>query len=199
MCPAIRHGRAPGSPLPPTVLEKVRQRDSQALAPLFDHYFNRIYNLAIRLLGERTAAEDVTQEVFLRVHRAAHQLDTERDPGPWVMTITTNLCREKWRSRAGRQAKQTSSLDAKPEMAEVMANGSAGPDSKVLDADRDRLLGEAIGKLPEAMRLVVVLHDLQGLTHEEISGIVGDEATAVRKRYSRALQKLRELLPDGLA
>lgn len=189
----------PGSPLSAAVLEKVRQRDPQALAALFDHHFGRIYNLAFRLLGERTAAEDVTQEVFLRVHRAAHQLDTARDPGPWLMTITANLCREKWRSRAGQQAKQTASLDAKPEMAANVPNGSAGTDSRVLDADRDRLLGEAIGKLPEAMRMVVVLHDLQGMTHEEISGITGDEAAAVRKRYSRALQKLRELLPDGLA
>lgn len=189
----------PGSPLSAAVLEKVRQRDTQALAALFDHYFNRIYNLAIRLVGDKAAAEDVTQEVFLRVYRAAHQLDTERDPGPWLMTITTNLCREKWRSRAGRQAKQTTSLDAKPGMAAGLVNGSAGPDSRVLDADRDRWLGEAIGKLPESMRLVVVLHDLQGLTHEQISGIVGDEAATVRKRYSRALLKLRELIPDGMA
>ena len=187
------------SPLTAAVLEKVRQRDPQALAVLFDHHFSRIYNLAHRLLGERTAAEDVTQEVFLRVHRAAHQLDTQRDPGPWLMTITANLCREQWRSREGKQAKKTASLDAKPEMAASLPNGGAGPDSKVLDADRDRFLGEAIDKLPEAMRLVVVLHDLQGMTHEEISEIVGDEAAAVRKRYSRALQKLRELLPDGLA
>ncbi len=188
----------PSSTLSAAVLEKVRQRDPQALAALFDHHFSQIYNLAFRLLGERTAAEDVTQEVFLRVHRAAHQLDTARDPGPWLMTITANLCREKWRSREGRQAKQTSSLDAKPEMAAGMASGSADPDNRVLEADRDRLLGEAIDQLPEAMRLVVVLHDLQGLTHEEISGITGDEAPAIRKRYSRALLKLRELLPDGL-
>ena len=187
-----------GSPLTAAVLEKVRQRDPQALAALFDHHFSRIFNLAHRLLGERTAAEDITQEVFLRVHRAAHQLDTDRDPGPWLMTITANLCRERWRSREGRQAKKTASLDAKPELAVDLSNGSAAPDMEVLDRDRDRLLGEAIGNLPEAMRLVVVLHDLQGMTHEDISGIVGDEPAAVRKRYSRALLKLRELLPDGL-
>ncbi len=188
-----------GSPLTTEVLVKVRQRDPQALAALFDHHFSRIFNLAYRLLGERTAAEDMTQEVFLRVHRAAHQLDTDRDPGPWLMTITANLCREKWRSREGRQAMKTASLDDKPELAVDLSNGSAAPDAEVLDKDRDRLLGEAIGKLPEAMCLVVVLHDLQGMTHEEISGIVGDEPAAVRKRYSRALLKLREILPDGLA
>jgi RNA polymerase sigma-70 factor (ECF subfamily) len=188
----------PGSPLSAAVLEKVRQRDPEALAVLFDQHFGRIFSLAFRLLGERTAAEDITQEVFLRVHRAAHQLDTSRDPGPWLMTITANLCREKWRSREGKQAQKTASLDGKPEIATGLTNGSAGPDTRVLEADRDRLLGEAIEQLPEAMRLVVVLHDLQGLTHEEISGITEDEPAAVRKRYSRALLKLRELLPDGL-
>ena len=188
-----------GSPLGAAVLEKVRQRDPEALGVLFDHYFSRIYHLAFRLLGERTAAEDVTQEVFLRVHRAAHQLDPARDPGPWLMTITANLCRERWRSRAGQQAKRTTSLDEKPELAASLSYGSESSDSRVLEADRDRLLGEAIDRLPEAMRLVVVLHDLQGLTHEEISDLTGDEAAAVRKRYSRALRKLRELLPDGLA
>lgn len=188
----------PGSPLSAAILEKVRQRDPEALAALFDLHFGRIFGLAFRLLGERTAAEDVTQEVFLRVHRAAHQLDTSRDPGPWLMTITANLCREKWRSREGRQAKRTASLDAKPEIATGLANGTAGPDSRVIDADRDHLLNDAIDQLPEAMRLVVVLHDMQGLTHEEISGITEDEPAAVRKRYSRALLKLRELLPDGL-
>lgn len=190
--------KRPGSLLTAAVLEKVRQRDPQALAALFDHHFGRIYSLAFRLLGEKTAAEDVTQEVFLKVHRAAHQLDTARDPGPWLMTITANLCREKWRSREGRQAKQTTSLDAKPEVAEILPHGDAAPDSGVLEGERERILGAAIDQLPEAMRLVVVLHDLQGLTHEEISGMVGDEPAAVRKRYSRALLKLRELIPDGL-
>jgi len=189
----------PGSPLEGAVLEKVRQRDPQALAALFDRYFHRIFGLAVRLLGDRSAAEDVTQEVFLRVYRAAHQLDAARDPGPWLMTITANLCRETWRSKAGQQAKRTASLDDKPELAAALASGGAGADEKILDADRDRFLSAAIDNLPEAMRLVVVLHDMQGMTHEEISGITGDEPSAVRKRYSRALQKLRELLPDGLA
>lgn len=189
----------PVSPLDTAVLEKVRQRDPQALAALFDHHFNRIFNLAFRLMGERAAAEDITQEVFLRVHRAAHQLDTDRDPGPWLMTITANLCREKWRSKAGKQAQRTTSLDDKPEVADRVASPAAATDARALDADRDKLLAAAIDGLPESMRLVVVLHDLQGMTHEEIGGITGDEPATIRKRYSRALQKLRELLPDGLA
>ena len=136
------------------------------------------------------------QEVFLRVHKAAHQLDVTRDPAPWLLTITTNLCREQWRSRQGRQDQQTLSLDATPESTANVAAAGATPEQAAVAADQERLLGEALARLPEAMRLVVVLHDLQGQTHEEIAILTDEAPPAVRKRYSRALGRLRELLKD---
>jgi RNA polymerase sigma-70 factor (ECF subfamily) len=186
----------PSSLLAPADLERVQARDPQALGLLFDAYFGRIYSLAYRLMGNEASAQDIAQEVFLRVHKAAHQLDPSRDPAPWLLTITTNLCREKWRSRQGRQDKQTLSLDAKPAYAADVAAASATPDQEAEAADQSRLLESALARLPEPMRLVVVLHDLQGQTHEEIAVLLAEAAPAVRKRYSRALVKLRELLQD---
>lgn len=188
----------PGSTLSVAQLERVRTRDPEALAALFDHFFGRIYGLAFRMTGEKAAAEDVTQEVFLKVHRAAHQLDTGRDPGPWLMTITANLCRERWRSRSGRQEKRTVSLDAKPDAVANVPAAASSPEQDALAADRARRLENAIGRLDESMRLVVLLHDMQGMTHEEISMVTGDAPPAVRKRYSRALARLREMLQDEL-
>jgi len=193
---AAKNPNRPGSLLNAADLEKVRARDPQALGLLFDTYFGRIYGLAYRLMGNEAAAQDITQEVFLRVYKAAHQLDVSRDPVPWLLTITTNLCREMWRSRQGRQDKQTLSLDAKPEYtANVVATG-ANPEQVAMEAEQGRLLENALAQLPEPMRLVVVLHDLQGQTHEEIAEMIGEAAPAVRKSYSRALLKLRELLQD---
>jgi RNA polymerase sigma-70 factor (ECF subfamily) len=82
-----------------STLEAVRRRDGDALGALFDTYFDRLFGFAYRLLGDHSAAQEVTQEVFLKVHRAAHQIDPERDPGPWLMTIARNACREHWRKR----------------------------------------------------------------------------------------------------
>lgn len=186
----------PSSLLSPTDLERVQARDPQALGLLFDAYFGRIYSLAYRLMGNEAGAQDIAQEVFLRVHKAAHQLDPTRDPAPWLLTITTNLCREKWRSRQGRQDRQTLSLDAKPAYAADVASVQATPEQQAEVADQGRLLEAALAHLPEPMRLVVVLHDLQGQTHAEIAGMLDEAAPAVRKRYSRALVKLRELLQD---
>jgi RNA polymerase sigma-70 factor, ECF subfamily len=193
---AEQQDNRPSSPMAPADLEKVRARDPQAMGLLFDTCFGRVYGLAFRLMGQEAAAQDITQEVFLRVYNAAHQLDPSRDPVPWLLTITTNLCREKWRSRAGQQDKQTLSLDAEPEFASHVEASGATPEEVAIHSDQSRLLTDALDRLPEPMRLVVVLHDMQGLTHEEIGTLIDEAAPAVRKRYSRALIKLRELLQD---
>lgn len=189
-----QNNNQPSSLLSASDLARVCARDPQALGLLFDAYFGRIYGMAFRMMGNEAAAQDITQEVFLRVHKAAHQLDPSRDPAPWLLTITTNLCREKWRSRQGQQDKKTLSLDAKPEYTENVPETAATPEQVAMAADQDRILEDALAQLPEPMRMVVVLHDLQGFNHEEIAEMLDEAAPAVRKRYSRALLKLRELL-----
>jgi RNA polymerase sigma-70 factor (ECF subfamily) len=179
-------------------LTGVRRRDPRALASFFEHHFSRIYNLAFRLMGEKTAAEDVTQEVFLRVYRAAHQIDPRRDPVPWLTTITLNLCRERWRSPSHKLESQTRSLDLQSDLKASLAAKDADPETATIQAERETLLMNAIRKLPSDMRAVVILHDYQGYEHSVIATMVGENAATIRKRYSRALGKLREFLQDVL-
>jgi len=179
-------------------LAGVRRRDPQALAEFFEQHFSKIYNLAFRLLGRKTAAEDVTQEVFLKVYRAAHSLDPERDPGPWLTTITLNTCRERWRSPSHKLASRSQSLDHRADLKEVLSAKGNDPEAAAIKAEREALLMNAILKLPEAMRTVVILHDYKGIEHENIATMVGENAATVRKRYSRALTKLRDFLQDVL-
>ncbi len=195
---------APGEPrreprLPRATLEAVRRREGWALEALFDLEFERIHRLAWRLTGDRTAAEDIVQEAFLRVHRAADRLDPARDPGPWITTITCNLCRERHRSARLRLARRTRSLDGEDELAGRLPDDGADPEQDAVAADRQRRLRAALDGLPEPQRLVVVLHDLEGLTHEEVADVLDARPAAVRKRHSRALAALRETLGDLLA
>src|SRR5262245_39343034 len=120
----------PPSAAPPGALdlEGVRRRDPEALAALFERHFDRVYGFVYRLLGDRAAAEDMTQEVFLKVHRAAHQLDPARDPGPWLATIATNACRDHWRSSAHRMARHSGSIDAEPAVALRLATVAGEPE-----------------------------------------------------------------------
>jgi RNA polymerase sigma-70 factor (ECF subfamily) len=176
------------------VLERVRARDPGALGVVFDRYFDRVYGLAFRLLGNHHAAEDATQEVFLKLHRAAHRIDPARDPGPWITRITLNACRDAWRSRAGRMDRRSVSLDADPAMADTLASPSAGPEQHFEDSRTARTVQSALCQLPEPLRVAVVLRDYEGLTHEEIAAVTGSTHVAVRKRYSRALRSLARLL-----
>lgn len=176
------------------MLEAVRRRDPEALGEFFEHYFDRLYGVAYRLVGDHARAEDVLQEVFFKVHRAADQLDPERDPGPWLATLTRNACREKWR-RAGRRVDhQARSLDNGSGLNETLAAEGTGPEDEALRSERDRAVVGALMKLPGALREVVVLRDYHGMAHEEIAGVVGARVATVRKRYSRALTELRQHL-----
>ena len=180
------------------VLERVRTRDPEALAVFFERYVDQIYGLVYRLLGDRTLAEDMTQEVFLKVHRAAHQLDPSRDPGPWLMTIAHNACRDLWRSNAWKHGRRAASLDGDSPLASTLSRGTNDPERDLLASERERLVQEALMKLPEPLRLAIVLHDYQGLGHEEIAALTGIHHAAARKRYSRGLAALARMLKDSL-
>jgi RNA polymerase sigma-70 factor (ECF subfamily) len=179
-------------------LEAVCRREPDALATLFECCFDDVYSLAYRLTGEKTAAEDVSQEVFLKVHKAAAQLDPSRDPGPWLTTITYNACREHWRSRSHRLFSRASSLDGESKQGRRLTNGRPDPERATEAGEREELVTRALMKLPERMRSVVVLHDYQGMSHEEIARVTRTGHAAVRKSYSRALARLRDELREVL-
>ncbi|HTO90347.1 MAG TPA: RNA polymerase sigma factor [Candidatus Sulfotelmatobacter sp.] len=190
--------RAGSDPLPREVLERVRAREPEALGAFFERYVDQVFSLVYRLLGDRTLAEDVTQEVFLKVHRAAPQLDASRDPGPWLTTIATNACRDLWRSGAHRLRKKSDSLEDDSGLAERLTRHQDEPEGEAIARERERIVQQAIGELPEPLRLAVVLHDYQGLDHLEIARLTGLGHAAARKRYSRALEKLGVLLKERL-
>ena len=175
-------------------LAGVRRRDPAALAAFFERHFDRVYALVYRLLGDRHAAEDAAQEVFLKIHRAAHTLDPERDPGPWVTTIAYNVCRDLWRSGAYRLSKQAAAIDD-PEHGETqLASRADDPEQALIRAERADQVQRAIAALPEALRSVVVLREYQGVSYEEIAAMTGTTPAAARKRYSRALAELGRML-----
>jgi len=194
--PSRSRGAAP--PLDPAVLERVRDRDPEALGLLFERYFDAVYALVYRLLGERSAAEDAASEVFLKVYRAAHQLDPGRDPAPWLMTIATNVCRDLWRSGAYRMSRRVASGLDEPAIEAKLTTGANEPERDLLTGERERLVHEALQQLPPQLRTAVLLHDWQGLNHQEIAEALGLEPAAARKRYSRALSALAKLLEGRL-
>ena len=177
-------------------LVRVQARDSVALGSFFDLYFPFVFGLAMRLLGDRVAAEDATQDVWLKVHRAIDRIDPDRDPGPWLTTIATNVCRDRWRSSSDRMERRSSSLDDLPELGLGLRATEPDPEQVALSAEREELVQRALQRLPDSAREVIVLHDYQGLPHDQVAELLGSSHAAIRKRYSRALQSLGEILRE---
>jgi RNA polymerase sigma-70 factor (ECF subfamily) len=183
-------------PLERTLRDGVRARDRAALAAFYERYFEEVYALTFRLLGVREAAEDVTQDVFVKVHRAADRLDAARDPMPWLASIVWNSCRDHWRSAPHRMLRRSSDVSA-PAVAATLTDGS-DPAQEFQHAERERIVQGALCELPESLRAVVVLHDFGGLDLSEVARAIGVSHAAARKRHSRALDRLGELLRGRL-
>jgi len=173
----------------PGFLEGVRGRDPKALARFFDMAFPYVYNLAYRLTGNRELAEDVTQDVFAKVYRAADKLQTDRHPKPWLTAITYNTCRDV----ARRSAVRPESLEDATVIGE-RSGDSSSPEDALLRKERDQMTEEALLELDEESRTVVILHDFCGTSHDDIAVILELTHAAIRKRYSRALKRMAQTI-----
>jgi RNA polymerase sigma factor (sigma-70 family) len=186
----VHGGRAAGDAWrDPEVLRGVRQRDEEALGRFFDTSFPYVYSIAMRLTGNRETAQDITQEVFLKVYRAADRLDTDRDPKPWLTTITYNACRDLGRRAAARPEVAVDALKVGERQP-----GPDTPEDELLRRERERLVERALLELDVPSRAAVILYDYCGLSHEEIAKVMGASHAGIRKRYSRALKRMAEII-----
>jgi RNA polymerase sigma-70 factor (ECF subfamily) len=148
-----------------------------------------------RLVAEDHLAEDVTQDVFVHIQRSIQTFDTTRELSPWVFTIAANKVRDHWRSRRHHDALRETSLDSEDAGPLVEpVDGALGPLMDIENRELRATLDAAIGELPVGMRETLVLRWFEELPFDEIGRMIGRNETAVRKRYSRALQELRILL-----
>jgi RNA polymerase sigma factor (sigma-70 family) len=148
----------------------------------------RVYRLAYRLTGNPHDAEDLTQEVFVRVFRSLSSYTPGTFEG-WLHRITTNL----FLDQARRKAKIR--FDALAEDAETrIASRAVTPDVQVLDGLFDDDVEAALAALPPDFRAAVVLCDIEGLSYEEIADVLGLKLGTVRSRIHRGRTMLRKAL-----
>ena len=155
---------------------------------IVERHSDRVFRLAYRLTGNRHDAEDLTQEVFVRVFRS---LDTYT-PGTfegWLHRITTNLFLDSARR------KQRIRFDAlSDERASRLTSGEATPDIAYADTTFDDDIERALSTLPPDFRAAVVLCDVEGLSYEEIAQIMDAKLGTVRSRIHRGRAMLRDAL-----
>ena len=174
------------------LVESLRRGKAEAFETLVVTYQHRVFSIALRMLGDRGEAEEVAQEVFLRVHRSIQSFRGEAKLSTWLYAITSRLCLNRLKS-PGRQRRVGEAALAR------IANGHPDPGATLEASELQGALHRAIAELDEERRIVVVLRDLHGLAYEEIAAALDLELGTVRSRLHRARMELKQRLEGYLS
>ena len=162
-----------------------KSRDRAAEREIYERHVDRVYRLALRMTGNATLAEDLTQDVFVRAFDRMHQFRGDAELGTWLHRVAVSVILNAVKKR---QATATRELP-------LDATAPAATNSGAIEMDvRDRVRA-AVAQLPDELRVVVLLYDVEGYTHNEIADMMGINAGACRMRLLRARQLLRTMLP----
>lgn len=185
------------------LVRRLRDRDEQAFRELMVEHRDKVYNLTLRMLGNRAEAEDVAQEVFIQVFKTIDTFREESKLSTWLYRVAVNLCKNRIKYLARRQDRNKDQLDETTEAAASSAAAAPGgppprPDRAVEGAQIERVLQEAIATLDEDHRVLVVLRDVEDLSIEEICAITGLPDGTVKSRLHRARLQLRKKVSPHL-
>lgn len=168
----------------PAVVGQARDGNVAAFELLYRRYAGRIYAVCLRLAGNTTLAEECAQDAFVRAWESLERFRGDSSFGTWVHRIAVNTVLERHRTQL-RQARWVTHKD--DEILESMPAAEAGPEHS-MD------LESSIAKLPPAARMIFVLYDVEGHTHEEIAQMTGLAVGTSKAHLHRARRILRERL-----
>jgi len=160
--------------------------DPQAFGALVDRYQTRLLNFINRTIGDRERAEDLVQEVFIRVFRHLHRFDGTRKFSTWIYTIASNLAKSELRNHS----RLAPVLDRPLELEDAAAR----PDDLFRRSHLAGGVAQCVRQLPDSLRDVFVLRELEGKSYEEIAEISGRNVGTVKSHLSRARSSFARLI-----
>jgi RNA polymerase sigma-70 factor, ECF subfamily len=159
-----------------------------ALSALYDRYSRTVFGVGMKLLGDRSSAEELVQEVFLKVWRSSHTFDSSRGSfSTWLYRVTRNLASDSYRKRTRR----VDLVPDKDPFISATRDSSPGPQEIVDDSWLSWRMSRALEGLGAAHREVIELAYFQGLSQREISRRTGVPLGTVKTRTSSAMKRLR--------
>jgi RNA polymerase sigma-70 factor, ECF subfamily len=186
------------SPEDQLLLARLRARDEEAFTDIVRHYGDRVFNLVFRMVGNRSEAEDVAQEVFVTVFKNIDGFRGEARFSTWLLRIAANHAKNRIKYLARRTAAPGDVEDMSAETGVpsrgVLQARMDGPDALMEAAELGSLLERAIAALDEEQRLVVILRDIEDLSYEEICEITALPEGTVKSRIHRARMTLKLLI-----
>ena len=173
----------------------------RAFDELVGRYQVRLLNFVYRTVGDRERAEDLVQEVFIRIYRHLHRFDQTKKFSTWAYTIASNLAKNELRNRSRnplvlfQTIKRNWEADHRPLQYE---DSSSRPDDLYYKRHLRDLVEQSVSQLPEHHRVVFVLRELEGKTYEEIADITGCNLGTVKSRLNRARNNFAAIIAPHL-
>ena len=155
----------------------------------------QVYNVALRMVGQADAAEDVTQDTFLLAYKSLHQFRGGIFRA-WLLRIATNRCYDELRRRQRRPADSFEELTFEPRPQWTTLASKEDPQDRSERLELARALATALERLQDDQRAVVILSDVQGYSYDEIAAITGISLGTVKSRLSRGRGRLRDILRE---
>jgi len=172
------------------LVARVRDGDIDALGKLYERYKRKVYRTATAITHDERMAEDILQEVFLRVNRYADSFDQAQPFEPWLYRITVNLSYS-WTNRAKRWVNLFQ--DA---IERLTAPSRKDPERVAEDREQLEILKRAIDGLPDSHRVVVILYYLEGLAVSKVAYALGVPEGTVKSRLYYAREKLKRAMVE---
>ena len=176
-------------------IQRARNGDREVFEYLYRSHSRRVYAVCLRMVGNTTEAEDLTQETFLLLLRKIHTFRGESAFSTWLHRLAVNLVLMRLRKKSPPMV----SIEATPEPDDQTVSPSIdiGAPDLLLEGSLDRInLARCIAQLPVGYRTVFVLHDIQGYEHNEIAEILGRSAGDSKSQLHKARTRLREQLQE---
>src|ERR671919_594633 len=183
------------------VVTRHLEGDPQAFGTLVDRYQTRLLNFINRTIGDRERAEDLVQEVFIRVFRHLHRFDQTKKFSTWIYTIASNLAKNELRNRSRNPLVLFQAI-RRPWQEEdrplQFEDSTSRPDDMYRKRHLRELVESSVAQLPEHHRQVFVLRELEGKSYEEIAEITGCKLGTVKSRLNRARNSFAAIIEPGL-
>ena len=194
-------------PAPPDDIEALIQRclrgDQVAWERIVRLHWRKVFNVAYKFVGKHDEAEDLTQDIFLKIFKSLDTFDRRANFQTWLISVSRNLCIDHYRS----VRKERETIDRDVDANELTpAAADASPIAALEQRDRVTLLRDALASLPEALRTAVVMRDIQECSYQEIAdrlqlpeGTVKSRINRGRTELARQIRRLRgeDYSPSG--
>lgn len=156
---------------------------------LVDLYAKRIYNLAYRFSGTPQEAEDLVQDIFLKLYNSLEKYDFQKDFSAWFLTLARNHLIDEYRHQ-----RQEKSLRDNLDELTLSAAVTDGPENNYLSRESSELIRQALSELSPDLRTVLILREIEGYGYEEIAEKLGVPLGTVKSRVNRARIQLAEVI-----